>query len=116
MKSNLSFDSVPENVCSILNKLDFLLQEVQAIKPKSQTNSQLLSVKETAALLDLKVSTVYSKICRNELPHIKKGGKVYFLKTDLMAYLESGRKLTQQQIQEQASHFFNSKNTRNHGK
>ena len=36
-------------------------------------------------------STIYNLVNSSKLPHIKKNGRLFFSRTDLIAYLESGR-------------------------
>jgi len=49
---------------------------------------KLLSVKETADLLSLKVSTVYKYTCAKKIPYIKLGGRVLFDTGKLKLWLD----------------------------
>lgn len=49
----------------------------------------LLTVKETAQLLRISERYTYQLIKKNELPHIKLGGKILCDKQSLMDYLKS---------------------------
>ena len=49
---------------------------------------RLISIQEASVLLGLKVPTIYKKICRRELPHIKLGGKVLFRPSELERWVQ----------------------------
>jgi len=65
-------------------------------------NSGILNISQAASLLSLKIPTIYSLISRGDLPVMKKNGRCYFSKAELMGYLKSGRKKTRQEISEEA--------------
>ncbi len=44
---------------------------------------KLLSIKEAAALLGLKVPTLYKKVCYKTIPYFKIGGRVLFRESTL---------------------------------
>lgn len=53
---------------------------------------ELLNVDEAAQLVKLKPSTLYSHTSKRRIPHIKRGGRLYFLREDLLAWLLEGRR------------------------
>ena len=54
------------------------------------------TVKQAAAFLDLAEQTIYGLTSRNEIPHYKRGKKLYFLKAELEKWmLENRRPLKQ---------------------
>ncbi|EMR04685.1 helix-turn-helix domain-containing protein [Cesiribacter andamanensis] len=69
------------------------------------TKTEFLSVKAAAAYLQLSVSTVYAKTAASELPHMKRGNKLYFEKDQLDAWLREGRQQTRQDAMEQAANY-----------
>lgn len=71
-----------------VSELKRLLIEKQE-QPQAE---QFLTLKEAAEILRLAVSTVYSKVHRGELPVMKRGNRLYFLRTELMDYIKQGRK------------------------
>lgn len=46
--------------------------------------------------------TWYSKISRNEVPHYKRGKKVYFLKSEIDEWLKQGKCKSNTQIEQEA--------------
>ena len=68
-------------------------------RPLAEQN-ELLSVDEAAGLLGIAKQTLYGRTSKRLIPFIKRGGKkILFRRTDLMAYLEEGHKLSISQIE-----------------
>lgn len=55
---------------------------------------EILSFVEMRRYLKLAQSTAYQKVSNGEIPHFKKGRRLYFKKSELMTYVESGRRKT----------------------
>jgi len=70
---------------------------------------ELLTINETAKFLSLSVPTIYSLVSKSQLPVNKKGKRLYFSKTELMAWIRTGRKKTLAEEQAQANSFINRK-------
>jgi excisionase family DNA binding protein len=98
--NNLSFDSLPDQVSKLNQKIDQLLELAKSNSAGEAEQSELLTVDQAASLLGLAKQSIYGKLCRNELPAIKPAGskRVYFQKNDLLEYLEAGRKKTTSEI------------------
>ncbi len=56
--------------------------------------TELMTLKEASSFLKLAKSTLYSFSREGRIPAIKKSNRIYFLKTDLMKWLEEGRRKT----------------------
>jgi hypothetical protein len=50
-----------------------------------------LPVNPASDLLACSPNALRVKVCKGQIPYIKKGGKLFFLESDLIDYLESGR-------------------------
>lgn len=99
-----------------LDELETLIQnsvrKVLSESPKqntSQPEADLITIREVSELLHLSPSTCYSKSSRHELPSMKRGGRLYFSRSELLAFLREGRKAKRQEIQEQAEHSLSNK-------
>lgn len=107
MKDTLTFDQLPEAISKIQDKLDnieqLLLQQQET--PKDQ--DEIMPVARAAIFLDLAVPTVYSKVCRKELPVNKRGKRLYFYRSELTEWIKSGRKKTAQEIRDAATEKLN---------
>jgi excisionase family DNA binding protein len=55
--------------------------------------------------LKLAQSTAYQKVNNGEIPHYKKGRRLYFKKKELRAYLDSGRRRTNKDLEAAAQEY-----------
>ncbi|MCU4177638.1 helix-turn-helix domain-containing protein [Carboxylicivirga sp. N1Y90] len=74
---------------------------------KSETQDKLLNIDEACKVLHLEKPTVYSKVSRGELPHMKKGKRLYFSHEALLEYIHSGRVKTNDELAESALDYLN---------
>lgn len=86
------------------SELDLLIQNaVKKVlqnlpKNESPTSSIYLNLKEAAAFLNLSSQTLYQFTSTRRISFFKKGKKLYFLKEDLLKWLEEGRKSSKREI------------------
>eukprot|EP01031_Cornospumella_fuschlensis_P048715 gene48715-59645_t len=75
---------------------------LQFMKPIEQDNSNLyIGIEEASALVSLSINTVYGKVSRREIPHYKRGKKLYFLKEELQNWIGSEKVLSASEIKKQ---------------
>lgn len=104
MEQILTFEQLPSAVALLtkeISELKALLTEKQAPGPTEQPD-ELLDLHQAAKLLNLSTATVYSKVSKRELPVCKAGKKLHFLRSELLNYIRSGRKMTTAEITQQA--------------
>ncbi|SDT44761.1 transcriptional regulator, AlpA family [Mucilaginibacter mallensis] len=102
MKDTLTFDQLPEAVTKMQEKLDIIEQLLLQRQVQSPEQDEIMPVAKAAIFLDLAVPTVYSKVCRKEIPVNKRGKRLYFYRSELTEWIKSGRKKTADEIQEDA--------------
>ena len=56
------------------------------------TAQPLLSVPETARLLNVSVRTLYALVARDEIPHVRVGGQIRFVPGAVERWLQGGGK------------------------
>ena len=83
----------------IHDKLDYLEKLILRISTVEENKEELLNIQEASKLLDLSVSTIYSKVCKREIPVNKQGKRIYFYRHELMKWIKSGRVKTYLEIQ-----------------
>ncbi len=98
----LMIDSSVKN--AFKNNLPF--QNIQSPLPESD---RPLTVKETAIFLDLAVPTIYGLIHKKQIPNLKRGGRLYFIKSDLLKWLNEGKQKTTTEIEFEANEFINAR-------
>lgn len=55
-------------------------------------SDEYLTVEESSEIINLKVSTIYTLTCRNKIPYFKRGKKIYFRKSELVEWINQGKK------------------------
>jgi excisionase family DNA binding protein len=86
-----TFDQIPIMMNKLQDKLEHLEKLILRISITEEDKDELLNVKEVSKLLNLSVATIYSKVCRKEIPFNKKGKRIYFYRHELMEWIKSGR-------------------------
>jgi len=102
MKDTLTFDQLPEAVTKMQEKLNNIEQLLISRQEQSPEQEELMPITKAAEFLDLAVPTVYSKVCRKEIPVNKRGKRLYFYRSELTEWIKSGRKKTAEEIREEA--------------
>jgi excisionase family DNA binding protein len=59
--------------------------------PTRENQDEPLDIQEASKLLNLSVSTIYSKVCKREIPVNKQGKRIYFYRHELMKWIKSSR-------------------------
>ena len=80
-------------------KIDLLLSSNHLHQKK------YLKIDEAAEFLDLKKTTIRTKVFKGEITYCKKGNRLYFLREDLEKYLESGRIESTDEMSDNASDY-----------
>lgn len=60
-------------------------------KDLNSENPELIFVDEASILTGLSKSTIYLKTSTNKIPHMKRGGKLYFKRSELLTWIEEGK-------------------------
>lgn len=105
-----TFDDLPD----IIGKLYFKIDNIEKLLKENKANehiddNELLTVSEAAKLLKLSVATIYTKVCKNEIPVNKQGKRLYFYRAELLNWIKSGRIKTIAEIHRETEQKFNSK-------
>ena len=94
-----TFDQIPVMMNKIHDKLEHLEKLILRISNVEENKEEILNIQEASKLLDLSVSTIYSKVCKKEIPVNKQGKRIYFYRHELMKWIKSGRVKTYLEIQ-----------------
>lgn len=94
-----TFDQIPVMMNKIHDKLEHLEKLIIRISIVEENKEEILNIQEASKLLNLSVSTIYSKVCKREIPVNKQGKRIYFYKHELMKWIKSGRVKTYLEIQ-----------------
>ena len=94
-----TFDQIPVMMNKIHDKLEHLEKLIIRISNVEENKEEVLNIQEASKLLNLSVSTIYSKVCKREIPVNKQGKRIYFYRHELMKWIKSGRVKTYLEIQ-----------------
>jgi excisionase family DNA binding protein len=87
-------------------RLDYIESEIKKESSKKISNNieviddKVLSIDEVSKLLGLAKATIYSKVSKRELPHMKRGKNLYFSEKEINGYLKGGKILSNDEIDE----------------
>ncbi len=89
---NNPFETIEERLSRIeILLINMKFQTGDSINPGSDSP---LTITQAAELLNLTTPTIYGLIHKRIIPHNKKGKRLYFLKSELLDWVKSGRKKT----------------------
>jgi excisionase family DNA binding protein len=66
------------------------------------TKDELLTIKQAAEILSISVPTVYGYVHFRQIPCMKRRGRLYFSKSELLAWVQSGKRSTLDEIKADA--------------
>ena len=99
LEEKLTFEQMPEVLSSVLDELKELRAQVALLTPQSEVAShRLIDIDEVSHITGKAKATIYSMVCRREIPCCKRGKRLYFYEDEIMRWIEQGRKLTSGQI------------------
>jgi excisionase family DNA binding protein len=90
-----------EQIETRLNRIESILINLNETKSKGDKeldSDSPIYIQEAALLLGYTVKTLYTKCSRREIPFSKKGGILRFNKSELLNWINSGRKATTEEI------------------
>lgn len=61
-----------------------------------------LSIDEVASLIGKTKPTIYGYVSRNEIPHSKSGGRLYFFKSQIIEWIKEGQQKTFKELEAEA--------------
>ena len=88
---------------SIEAKLDALAVDVRALKGRAmneKSTDELGGLELAVKITGLARRTIYKATHRREIPHLKRGGRLYFRRSELEAWIDAGRRKTAAEVVE----------------
>ena len=96
-----------EEQITVLHKLNSIAQQLDQ---QSKNQKEILSLEETASFLDCSKSVVYNYVRDRLIPYFKPSNrKIYFKKTDLIKWIETGRRSSIDEIQSDSFNYLKKK-------
>lgn len=106
----INFEMLPTAVAELKQDVSDLKEMISNLRiSKPIEKEEFLNIEEAAEFLNLSVPTIYSKVSRREIPHIKRGKRLYFSSKELTEFLKSGRVKTIDELEADADAYLTSK-------
>ena len=85
----------------IFNQVRKAVTEIHQVT-NDPVKDELLTIEAAATLLSVTVPTVYGYVHQRAIPCMKRRGRLYFSKVELLAWIRSGRRSTTDEIKANA--------------
>ncbi|MEI6884320.1 MAG: helix-turn-helix domain-containing protein [Bacteroidota bacterium] len=89
--------SLTELETLVFNQVRKALKEA-AVPADDPVRDELLTIEAAATLLSVTVPTVYGYVHQRAIPCMKRRGRLYFSKVELLAWIKSSRRSTTDEI------------------
>lgn len=99
----LTFEAMPQAILELIDKVDTIQADISELKERHipKVEEAMIGIDEACKILNRAKSTVYALAQAHKIPYYQPGKMLQFKKSELMAWLESGRKSMARQIKEQ---------------
>lgn len=97
-----------ETILMRLERIENLIKELmgeRTVDETNATNDVLLNVNQAAKYIHLSVSSIYKFTSQKEIPHYKKGKRLYFKKSELRDWLMTTEIKTRADIEKEAINY-----------
>jgi len=91
-----------EELISIIEKA---VGKMKVLGKAIPTVEEPIDVQAAAKLLNLSLPSLYRKTHHREIPHYKRGNRLYFFQSELIKWIESGKILSQKEVDMVADRF-----------
>lgn len=103
MQKTLTFEAIPQAILELIDKVDSIQADISELKERHipKVEEAMIGIDEACKILNRAKSTVYALTQAHKIPYYQPGKMLQFKKSELIAWLESGRKSTSSQTKEQ---------------
>ena len=103
MERILTFEAMPQAILELIDKVDTIQADISELKERHipKVEDAMIGIDEACKILNRAKSTVYALTQAHKIPYYQPGKMLQFKRSELMAWLESGRKSTSSQTKEQ---------------
>ena len=95
------FEIIEQRLNNIENQLSELLKMAKAPTLKEATE-EIMTVEQLSDYLTIARQTIYEKCSKKEIPYFKAGKRLYFKKSVINDWINSGRRYTTDELMQQA--------------
>lgn len=107
---NIDISKLPPNFRIEVTKADLIafahvISKNAKPLPKEKEEEDIIDFAGALKLTGYAAPTLYAKTGKGEIPHFKKGRKLFFRKSELVEWIEGGRRKTQKDLDELAEQY-----------
>lgn len=108
--NEISFDKLPQAVAKLLNEVKSIKSlVVESQKTLLKEDKIPIGIDEACKLIGKAKPTVYTLVRKRILPSYKNGKKLYFFRSELLEWIENGRRKTLEEINDDSQSYFKNK-------
>ncbi|MCD8202909.1 MAG: helix-turn-helix domain-containing protein [Prevotella sp.] len=103
MRRELTLEAMPQAILELIDKVENLQTDISELKEHYHptTDEPMICIDEACKILHRAKSTVYALTQMHKIPYYQPGKMLQFKKSELMAWMESGRHNVTSKTQEQ---------------
>lgn len=93
MQQNITFEQIPSILALIMEKIDYVISKLDTCPTFSHdktADDELMTLEQACKFIGKKPSTIYSMTSERRIPFMKRGNKLYFMKSDLLEWIRTG--------------------------
>ena len=100
----VTFDRMPEALMRILEEIHAVRVDIAGLRATAQPSAtrRPIDIEEVCRLIGKAKPTVYALACQRKIPCYKCGKKLYFYEDEILGWIESGRRLTNEELKHKA--------------
>jgi hypothetical protein len=83
-----------------LSEAEFASRIADEVRRQLEASHDLLTLPEAALYLKVAKGGLYQRTCQKTIPHFKRNGKIYFLKSQLNEWIKQGQVMLVNKITE----------------
>lgn len=95
----ITFDKLPAEVQKINERLAHI-ENLLASKREPEPDIRF-TIQQVADYLHIAISTIYCRVSNRSIPHEKRGGRLYFVKSEIDAWLSQGKRKTLDELRDE---------------
>nr|WP_199156123.1 helix-turn-helix domain-containing protein [Pedobacter sp. ASV2] len=97
-----SFEQLPYILVGIEERLDKIEDILLERYRHDMSKNDFIGAKEACGILRFSLPTLYTKVCKREVPFYKQGNRLYFSKLELFDWIQKGKKKSLSEINSSA--------------
>lgn len=107
----IPFEQTQQDVAELKQRFNDLFEFLKRkTEPQTEPQTELpIEIKEVSILIKKSVPTIYGYVHRNEIPHCKKGNRLYFFKSDIIEWLKDGKQKINNDLELEVESYLTSK-------